>query len=180
MIWAHFGPVTLFCFLFFFSFCLCPSLRLAVPPLSHALLTVPLMSCPEAWTDCSERPRNLASFVLVTKAQLTSLLLSPWIHLTSDTWMEVRSSPPGFLPSASLAWQQLTLGKRFLSMCYHPCCASGVRCVALVQKLGWVGEHSTASPQAGTTGQAHQENVRNNQRYPQIRDLSTCLHFCRL
>lgn len=151
-----------FFFLFFSSL---PLSETWCPLQPCALLTFHPMSCPETWTDGSEGPRNLAGFVLVMKAPLTFLTAVP--HRTPG-WRSGAAHQDW--PGHSRLWERVG----FLSICCYPGCASGVRRVALLTEPCGVGEHATASPQAGTTGQAHQ-NGRNNQRYPR---LGLCRPIC--
>lgn len=67
----------------------------------------------------------------MTEAHLTLSATRP-----ANTWTEVRNSPLGPLSFLGLATTQFGKESRFLSMCYHPCCASGVRCAALLRTGG--------------------------------------------
>ena len=168
LISAHFGPVTHFCYLFCsFPLCPCPSWRPVVPSLMCPAY------CPFselAWgLQSFEGPRNLACFVLVTKASC----YAPGKYLDPG-----QEQPTRTRPSPLQAWPLTLTESDFL-----PCVITLVPVGWGVQPYGAVawgwGEHPIASPQAGTAEQAHQENARNHQRHPEIGDLSTHLHFHR-
>lgn len=92
------SPSSVSSFLFFFL--AWPLSETWCPLLPCVLLTVPPLSCPEAWTEYSGGPRNLASFALLMKAGLALLLPCPRQHLGGG----LSSFAGRTLPSASLAW----------------------------------------------------------------------------